>query len=210
MSIRLTIADADPSMLVRLAKLCSRQRDFETIARVSSGRQALWALARYHPDILLLDIRIGSPSALAVLARMQREHSLTRTVVLLEPENDGVDALALGASGVIFKAVVPKLLAECIREVHAGKKWFEPDHSVSILEKLVTQPTSTRQISELLTPREVEVARMVGKGLDARALAKELAITVGTAKVHLQRVYWKLNVASRVDLMKLVQAKGLK
>lgn len=209
MVIRLALADAQRSMLSQLTSLCSLQRDFPIVAAVTTGKHALQAVRQFRPDILLLDIRIASPDALTVLRRMRRAAFSTRVIALIEVEDDGAEALRLGASGVILKDMVPALLAECVRDVHAGKKWLEPDHAVGLLEKLLTRQSGIREISELLTRQEVEVARMVAKGLSTPALAKELAITVGTARLHLHNVYGKLNVTGREDLVKYVQARGL-
>jgi DNA-binding NarL/FixJ family response regulator len=210
MPIRLVIADADPSMLRHIEELGSRHREFEIVASVTTGNDALHAVRQLQPDILLLDIHIAAVDAPNVLRRMQRARSRTQAVILIEVEGDDViDAVRLGARGVIHKAVMPTLIVECIREVHDGKKWLERGHVTRVLDQLVKRETGLRELSALLTRRQIDVVQMVAKGLDDSALAKELLITQGTAKLHLHKLYEKLNVGGRAELVQFLHSKGL-
>jgi DNA-binding NarL/FixJ family response regulator len=210
MPIRLVIADADPSMLGLVAKVCSRHPEFEIVASVTTGSDALQSVRQLRPDILLLDIHSVAVDALNVLRRMQRARSRTQAVILIEVEGDDViDAVRLGARGVIHKAVVPILLVECIREVYGGKKWLEQGHVTRVLDQLVKRETGLRELSALLTRRQIDVVQMVAKGMDDSALAKELLITKGTAKLHLHKLYENLNVGGRAELVQFLHSKGL-
>ena len=124
--IRLVLADDHPIVLDGLALLFASEGDFEVVARATNGDEALQAVRELQPDILVLDLRMPGKDGLVVLREMQREASATKTVVLTALENDDVlDAISLGAGGIVLKDMAVALLVQCVREVHAGRKWIE-------------------------------------------------------------------------------------
>jgi DNA-binding NarL/FixJ family response regulator len=184
--------------------------DCEVVARASNGSEALKRVRELLPDILVLDLRMPGLDGYGVLRELQRDELPTRTVVLTALENNEVvEALRLGARGVMLKDMAPRLLVECVRAVHAGKQWVEKGVATHAVEALLRREAGTRAVAEILTPREIEVARMIASGLPSKAVANELAISEGTAKLHLHHVYEKLNLDGRVALMRYMQRQGL-
>ena len=210
MSIRLVLADDHPIVLDGLTQLFSVEPDFEVLARAGTGEQALQAVRKHRPDVLVLDIRMPGKSGLDVIREMNADKLPTQIVVLTAVGRDDVfEAIRLGVSGVVLKDMAPRLLVQCVREVHSGRKWIEKEYAAHAIEKLLEREASTQDISRTLTPRELEVARMTAKGMHSKDIAEKLAISEGTAKLHLHHVYTKLKVDGRVALMQYLQSRGL-
>jgi DNA-binding NarL/FixJ family response regulator len=163
------------------------------------------------PDILILDLRMPKMDGLAVLREMQKERLSTRVVVLTAApdEEELLEAIPLGVCGVVLKEMAPRLLVQCVRKVAAGEQWLEK-RSVSLaLERLLKRETATRQIARILTPREIEIVRMVADGLRNKVIAERLYLSEGTIKVHLHHIYEKLKVNSRLQLARYARDAGL-
>jgi DNA-binding NarL/FixJ family response regulator len=207
--IRLVLADDHPIVLDGLTQLFANGPDFQVLACAINGEEALQAVHRLQPDILVLDLRMPGKSGLEVLREMQREALATRTVVLTALDNDDVlDAISLGAAGIVLKDMAAGLLVQCVREVYAGRKWLERSIAGRAVERFVKGKARTQRLTEILTPREIEVARMVADGLPSKVVATRLAINEGTAKLHLHHVYEKLKLDGRMALVRYMQSKG--
>ncbi len=210
MPIRLVLADDHPIVLEGLAQLFASEPDCEVVARATDGDQALLAVRELRPDILVLDLRMPRKDGLAVLREMQREASRTRVVVLTAVDNDDLlEAIRLGVRGVVLKDMASKLLLRAVRAVHAGGKWIEKDTATHAMDKLLEREAGLQDLSHALTSRELEVARLIAKGLSNKEAAKQLTITEGTAKLHLHHVYEKLNIDGRMALVRYLRSKGL-
>jgi len=206
--IRLVLADDHPVILAGLEVLFSLEPDFQILARANDGDEALKFVRQFRPDILLLDLRMPGKDGLTVLRELRRDELPTRTVVLTAVGGDDVlDAIHLGVHGLVLKDMAPKLLVRCIREVHAGRKWLDRNSATHAVDKLLARETSM-QTGVRLTPRELEIACMIAKGMHNKAVAAELSITEGTAKLHLHHVYQKLNVDGRMGLMRHLRSRG--
>lgn len=210
MTIRLVLADDHPIVLEGLEQLLSLEKDCEVVARAKNGDEALQAVRQFQPDVLVLDLRMPGTDGLAVLEEMRREALPTRVVILSAMNDDSLfEAIRLGARGVVLKDMAPRLLMQCVRTVHAGGKWLEKGVATSAVDKLLEREAGTKAVAETLTPRELQVARMIAKGVPSKTVASRLAITEGTAKLHLHHVYEKLKVEGRVGLMRFMQSRGL-
>ena len=210
MTIRIVIADDHPIVLDGLTKLFSAEQEFEVVASVRSGAEVLRALRRFTPDILVLDLRMPGKDGIAVLGDIKRHQLTTNVVVLTATENDDVlVAIRLGARGVVLKDMASRLLVECVRIVHSGGTWLEKSVATRAVDRLLQRELGIRSIARSLTPREVEVARMFADGMQSKHVADKLAISEGTAKLHLHHIYSKLNVRGRVALVRYMQRHGL-
>jgi two-component system nitrate/nitrite response regulator NarL len=210
MTIRLVLADDHPIVLEGLEQLLSLEKDCEVVARAKNGDEALQAVRQFQPDVLVLDLRMPGTDGLAVLEEMRREALPTRVVILSAMNSDDLfEAIRLGARGVVLKDMAPRLLMQCVRTVHAGGKWLEKGVATSAVDKLLEREAGIKAVAETLTPRELQVARMIAKGVPSKTVASRLAITEGTAKLHLHHVYEKLKVEGRVELMRFMQSRGL-
>ena len=210
MTIRLVLADDHPIVLEGLGQLLSLEKDCEVVARAKNGDEALQAVRQFQPDVLVLDLLMPGTDGLAVLEEMRREGLPTRVVILSAMNSDDLfEAIRLGARGVVLKDMAPRLLMQCVRTVHAGGKWLEKGVATSAVDKLLEREAGTKAVAETLTPRELQVARMIAKGVPSKTVASRLAITEGTAKLHLHHVYEKLKVEGRVGRMRFMHSRGL-
>lgn len=180
--------------------------DFRVVARVGNGNDALRAVRELQPDILMLDLRLPGKSGLEVLRDIQGERLPTRVIVLTALEGEEtVEAVALGAKGIVLKNMAVELIVRCVREVHAGRNWLERGIAGRTVERFIARGEISRRMSEVLTPRECEVAMLVAEGLPSKLVAKRLDINEGTAKLHLHNVYRKLKLRGRVALMNFIR-----
>jgi DNA-binding NarL/FixJ family response regulator len=211
MSIRLIIADNHPLILDGLENLFRLEPDIAVLARCRDGEETLRAVRQHQPDIVILDLCMPRKDGLAVLQEMHEQKLPTRVVVLAGElsEHEALNALRLGVKGIVLKEMDPQLLVQCVRKVHAGGQWLERHATGRVLDKLFQREAGARALTGVLTPREIEIVRLVVAGLPTKAIAKELYIGEGTVKIHLHNIYDKLHLAGRPALRSFAQDKGL-
>ena len=206
MTIRAVLADDHAIVLEGLEQILKLEEDIELVARCIDGEQALKTVRSFRPDVLVLDLRMPVMDGLAVLREIKREGLPTKVVLLTAGLDDDemIRALRLGVSGVILKVMASRLLIECIRTVAGGGRWIEKDLEDRAVQRTTSDPHGTG-----LSPREIEVVRMVSRGMRNRQIAQQLFISEATVKVHLHNVYEKLALKSRVELGLFAREKGL-
>ena len=211
MPIRLILADDHPIVLDGLENLFRLEKDFQVVARCTNGMEAMQEVLRLRADVLVLDIRMPGKDGLEIAREMQKGKIPTRVVLLTAAldEEEFLEAIRLGVQGIVLKEMAPQILIQCIRKVHAGEQWIEPRSARQALEKMLRREAGVRAIAHLLTPREIEMVRMVAQGLRNKEIADKLCISEGTVKVHLHNIYEKLKVDGRVALLRYAQEKGL-
>jgi len=210
MPIGIVLADDHPVVLTGLETLLHQIRDLKVLASCRNGEEALRAVHKHRPDVLVLDIRMPGKNGLDVLRELKGQKLPTRVVVLTAAleDDDVLEAVRLGVSGVVLKEMAPELLVQCIRKVAAGERWLEKRSFHSALEKLLRREAGAQAI-RVLTPREIEVVRMVVTGLRNKEIAEKLSISEGTVKIHLHSIYRKLELDGRMALTRYAQEKGL-
>ena len=210
MPITLVLSDDHPLILDGLENLFRLEKDFKVVARCLDGEEAVKAVRKHKPDVLVLDIRMPGTDGLSLLREMKKEKLSTRVVLLTGAldEDELAEAVRLGVRGLVLKEMAPKLLVQCIRQVHAGELWLEKRSVTSALEKLLQREAGQREVALLLTPREIEIVKQVAAGLRNIEIAKRLFISEGTVKMHLHNIYQKLGVDSRTKLTRYAQEKG--
>ena len=211
MPIRLVIADDHLLVLAALKHLIHQEQEFDVVACCKDGEETLHAVHEYQPDVLLLDIHMPKKDGLAVLRDMRKEKLSTRVVLLTAAldEDEVLEAMRLGVEGVVLKEMTPQQLLQCIRKVHDGDLWLEKQSVSRALEKLLRREAGAREIAKILTPREMEVVRLMASGLRNKEIADQLSISEGTVKIHLHKGYEKLHVQSRMELVRYLHNKGL-
>ena len=209
--IRVIITDDHPLVLNGLEHLLREYEEFEVVQKCSSGTEALAAVRRHRPDILVLDLMMPGMDGLAVTRELHKSGEMPNVVLLTAQlhEDQLIEALHLGVRGFILKEMATKLLVECLRRVHAGGQWLEKDSANRAMAKLVRREAKGREIATLLTPREIEVVRMVAKGLTNKEIASELCIADGTVKIHLHNIYEKVKINRRAELVRFADEFGL-
>lgn len=210
MPIKIILADNHPFILDGVEHLFRSVKDFKVVARCLDGEETLRAVRRHKPDILILDFKLPGKDGFAVLRELKKEKLPTRVVILTAGLEDDqlAEAVRLGVRGLVLKEMAPKLLVQCIRQVHAGELWLEKRSVSNALEKLLQREAGQREAAQRLTPREIEIVKQVAAGLRNTEIAKRLFISEGTVKMHLHNIYQKLGVDSRTKLTRYAQEKG--
>jgi DNA-binding NarL/FixJ family response regulator len=209
--IRIALADDHPIVLQGLQQLFERHADFEVVCCCTTGNAALIGVRTHRPDVLVLDLRMPEGSGLDVLRAIAADKLECRTVLLTATVSDDevVEAVRLGARGLILKESPPEALVDCVRRVFRGEQWLERETLARAFQRALDRETATRDAADALTPREIEIVRMVAQGLRNRAIAERLSISEGTVKVHLHNIYEKFAVDGRIELLLSARNKGL-
>lgn len=208
MSIRIVLADDHRIILEGLEQLFRRESDFEVLAVCTDGVEALDKVRELRPDVLVLDVDMPRKDGLTVLREIHEEQIPTRVVLLTATVGDAdvLEAMQLGAWGLILKEAASIRLVQSVRLVHRGERALDQSLVSRALEKVVRRADGNEK---LLSPRETDVVRMVAAGLRNKEIALRLSISEGTVKSYLHAIYEKLEVHGRVELTLYAQDKGL-
>ena len=211
MPIRLVLADDHPIVLHGLQQLFDAHPDFEVVAACTDGDAALEAVRAQPVDVLVLDLRMPYRTGLDVMRALAGVKPGCRIVLLTAAltDDDVVEAIRLGAAGVVLKESPPEALLECVRRVHLGEQWIDRDTLARAFGRVLRRESATREVAQILTPREIEIVGMIAQGLRNKAIAARLSISEGTVKIHLHNIYEKLGIDGRVELVLYAQQKGL-
>lgn len=210
MPITLVLADDHPIYLDGLTSLFLGEPEFEVLACCYSGEEALEVTRQLKPDILVLDINMPRGDGISVLHELKEEGNATKVVLLTATMTGSqfVSAFDLGVEGMILKEQAPQQLIECVLKVHAGGRHLEPPPrgrpSVD-----VAAGGPGRVGAAILTPRELEIIRLVSEGLRNKEISRRLFIAEGTVKLHLHNIYEKLGVRSRLKLVLYAQTMDI-
>lgn len=198
------LADDHPMMLEGLSKLLEPSLDI--VARVLDGEMLVETAERHQPDLVVTDISMPGVDGIEATRRLTIVSPRTRTVVLsIHHDSSRVrSAFDAGAWGYLPKNAVADEVETAIQEVLDGRYYVSP----SVTRALVSpsegmKPSSKAQPQpgrEILTPRELEVSRLVGEGWSNKKIAQQLGIAVTTVRTHLSSVYAKLEKTSRIEL----------
>jgi DNA-binding NarL/FixJ family response regulator len=209
--IRLVLVDDHPLIVRGLQTLFAAEPEFEVVAACLTSADGLAAVRAHRPDIVLLDIRMPHLDGFGVLRALNGDAVSPRIVLLTADINEQatLEAVRLGVHGIVLKDMPSPQLLECLRRVHAGEHWVEQRSVGRALAGFVQREASLREVSRVLTAREIEVVRMVAGGLRSASIASKLHVSEGTVKTHLHRIYEKLHVDGRVQLILLAREKGI-
>ena len=211
MRTRLVLADDHPIVLHGLENLLRAEHDLQIVARCANGDETLVAVQRHRPDLLILDMHMPGKDGLAVLRELQRCRLATRVVLMAErlEDEEVLEAFRLGVEGMLLKELALKMVVQCVRKVLAGEIWLEKRAVSRAIDVLLRRENGEREAAALLTPREMEMVRLVAQGLRTEEISSRLDISEGTIKTHLHRVYRKLKINNRVALTLYAQALKL-
>lgn len=204
--IRLLIADDHPVVRAGLVGLLSDEPDFEVVAEAADGEEAVRLAAATRPDVVLMDLRMPRVDGVAATGRIVAEEGAPRVLILTTYESDDriLAAVEAGASGYLLKAAPQAEIVAGIRSVAAGQSALSPQVAVRLVERL-RSPEPAR----VLTPRELEVLRLVATGHSNKQIAVTLGIGVATVKTHLLKAFEKLGAADRTRAVTLAMERGL-
>ncbi len=202
---KVLVADDDPLTLSGIELLLA-DSNFKVIGKARSGLEVLDSLGSLRPEMLILDIRMPERSGLDVLRTVRSRGDLRPIVLLTGSINDqsAKEAMDLGVNGLVIKASAPRDLLICLEAVAQGRRWFDQDVMQRAME-LVGGPAQLDPL-EPLSPRERGIAGLVQRGLRNKEIADELGLTEGTVKVHLHKIFEKLDLRSRTELILLTRS----
>ncbi|HEY2435256.1 MAG TPA: response regulator transcription factor [Vicinamibacterales bacterium] len=211
MSISVVLVDDHPIVLQGLQHLFARQPDITVLATCATVAEGLTAARTSHPDVMVLDLRMPDGGGLALLDSLNREALGVKTVILTAAISDTEVAQALqkGIGGLVLKESAPEQLLECVRSVHAGTRWIDPDTLGRAAPPPPQRNHAAAERAATLTSREREVVKMIAAGLRNRDIGERLSISENTVKVHLHNIYEKLGVEGRMELLLLAQELGM-
>lgn len=211
MAINIVLADDHAIVLHGLQQLLDRQEDLHVVACCPDGASAIDAVRAHHPDVLVLDLRMPGENGLDVLRALASQPDGCRTVLLTAAiqDEEAREAMRLGAVGIVLKESAPEVLIDSVRRASAGERWIEHSLERPAVPRGSAPDGQPVQSRDVLTPRELDIVRMVSQGLRNRKIAEGLAISEGTVKVHLHNIYDKLGVGSRLELVLAAQQKRL-
>jgi DNA-binding NarL/FixJ family response regulator len=205
--IRIAIADDHPVFRDGLAEVLQVEDGFQLVGKASNGEQILEVIEKQRPHILLLDLCMPGMNGLDTLRRLREMGAPTRVIVLTASEDRDqlVQAMQLGASGIVLKYDQTSVLVKSIRRVHAGEIWLHSSTTSAVMQRAEPAeplPDTNRFAPERphLTRKESEVVRMVAQGLRNREIASRMFISEQTVKNHLRAIFEKLHVGDRLEL----------
>lgn len=212
MAIRVVIGDESPIVLKGLESVLGAEPDFLIVAQCEDGQEVLHAVRAHKPDIVVLDLQMPRMNGLEVLREIKGGNLRTRAVLFVTGIDDEelLEATRLDVAGVVLKKMAPSLLLRCLRQVHAGHRWIERTSAARAFEMLLRREASTRDLARLLTPREIEIARMVSRGFRNKAIAEQLFVSEATIKTHVHSIFEKVGVHSRAELIAYCSARGIR
>src|SRR5580658_2943817 len=200
--IRILCVDDHPLLREGIAALIENQSDMELIAEACNGREALESFRQHRPDVTLMDVQMPGMSGIDAISTIRSEFPEARFIVLTTHPGDILVSRALkaGARAYLLKSSVRKELLETIRAVHAGQKRVSPEVAAGIAEHAT---------DSVLTPREIEVLRLVARGNANKEVAARLSLTEETVKAHIRSILGKLEANDRTHAVAIGVKRGI-
>ena len=214
-SVRVLIADDQQLVRTGLRMILDAEPDIDVVGEATDGREAVAMARELQPDVVLMDIRMPELDGIEATRRVVQRDGDTSTRVLMLTTFDldeyVYDALRAGASGFLLKDAPANQLAAGVRMVAAGDALLAPAITRRLIEEFTATPPAASAPPGLdeLTPRELEVFRLVAQGKSNAEIAAELIIGETTVKTHVTRIMMKLGVRDRVQAVVLAYELGV-
>jgi len=214
-SVRVLIADDQQLVRTGLRMILDAEPDIDVVGEATNGHEAVAMTRQLQPDVVLMDIRMPELDGIEATRRVVQRDGDTSTRVLMLTTFDldeyVYDALRAGASGFLLKDAPANQLAAGVRMVAAGDALLAPAITRRLIEEFTATPPAASAPPGLdeLTPRELEVFRLVAQGKSNAEIAAELIIGETTVKTHVTRIMMKLGVRDRVQAVVLAYELGV-
>lgn len=200
--IRILTADDHPLLREGIAALVNGETDMKLVAEASSGREAVQMFQLHRPDVTLMDLQMPDMNGTEAIAEIRSEFPDARIIVLTTYTGDAqvLKALKAGARAYLLKGDVHLELLEMIRSVHAGHKRIPPQIATELAEHAGDDP---------LSPREIDVLRLIAAGNSNKLIAYQLSISEATAKSHVANILSKLGANDRAHALAIAMKRGI-
>ncbi|GAB3145617.1 response regulator transcription factor [Micromonospora sonneratiae] len=212
--IRVLIVDDDPLVRGALTMMLDGADGIVVVGEAADGTQALAAVDRHSPDVVLMDIRMPGMSGIAATERIRRRARPPEVIVLTTFDTDDhiIRALRAGASGFLLKDTPPARIAQAVRTASVGEPILSPAVTRRLMQHVVSGTTAyerARATLAVLTPRERDVVVAIAQGRSNADIATELAMSLTTVKAHVSHILTKLDLTNRTQIALLAHDAGL-
>jgi NarL family two-component system response regulator LiaR len=209
-AIRILIADDHPVVRRGLISLINIQADMELVGEAVDGAEAVAKARSLQPDVILLDLMMPHKDGLEAIREIKQENPNAQILVLTSfAEDDKVfPAIKAGALGYLLKDSPPEMLLQAIHDVDRGEASLHPAIARKLIREL-NQPPALPLTEEPLTKRELEVLRLVARGLSNQEIAGTLVVGEGTVRIHVSNILNKLHLANRTQAALYALQEGL-
>jgi DNA-binding NarL/FixJ family response regulator len=216
--LRVVIADDQKLVRAGFSMILGAQPDIEVVGEADDGAEAIRVARAARPDVVLMDVRMPELDGLAatreLLSKGPEGRHVPKILILTTFDVDDYvyEALAAGASGFLLKDTPPEQLVEAVRAVAAGDSLLAPTVTTRLIEHFVSSRAGREQPPDgmdELTPRELEVFRLIARGLSNAEIASELVLSDATVKTHVARILLKLGLRDRVQVVVAAYESGL-
>ena len=210
MAIRILVADDHGVLRAGLLALLNAEEDMTVVGEAADGAQAFELAQRLQPDVLLMDLSLPDSSGVDVTRLVKEQAPAVRVLVLTVHEDKSLlqAAIRAGAGGYILKKAVASDLVNAIQCVARGDIYVYPPLTRSLLGDFVPVEETEEPVSEVLTPRELEVLKLVAKGYTSGQIADLLVISTRTVESHRANLMDKLSLENRADLVRYALNHG--
>lgn len=205
-TIRVLIADDHPVVRAGIRDELAKHPDLELVGEATDGDHTLELARTMRPDVLLLDINMPGIAAVNVARELSAQPDPPKVLVLSAyAELESVQAmLRAGVQGYMLKDEDPARIPEGVRAVAHGIRWLSDR-----IGTIITQSPARPDVSSILSPREIEVLKLMAQGMDNQQIAGQLSIVQGTVKNHVSAIYMKLGVSTRAEAVAWAWKNGL-
>ena len=207
--IRILVADDHPVLRDGLIAVLSTQSDFTVVGEAGSGAEAVRKAEELQPDVILLDLEMPEMDGVEALKLMRESRPDTRVIIFTVFDTDEriLSAVRAGARGYILKGAPRDQVFDAIRVVHTGGSLLQPIVATRLLER-ISRGTEGSKISSV-TPRELDVLRLLARGLQNKEIAVDLGITERTVKFHVGSILSKMGAGNRTEAVTIAVQRGL-
>jgi len=207
--LRIMLADDHETVREGLKMIVNAQEDMEVVGFAGDGREAVAKAQELLPDVLVMDISMPKLNGLQATLKLIECCPQVKVLTLSRHADDGYvrGLLAAGASAYVLKQSAPSELIHAIRAVAAGGKYIDPKLASKVMENY-SDRTSRGESKSNLSDRESEVLRLIARGYSNKEIAARLSLSVKTIEVHKANAMRKLNLTSRIDLVRYAVFQG--
>lgn len=212
--IKVGLVDDNPTLLRNISQNLSIFDELELVFKAINGLDALDKLNNYSPDVILMDIEMPAMNGIEATREIKKRFPQQKIMMLtvLDREDKIFEAIKAGATGYLLKDEKPSRILACIEELMDGGAPMSPIIAMKTLEMLKNQQVSEQKLEKVQSPetfnlskREVEILEKISNGLNYNQIADQLFISAKTARKHIENIYQKLHVHSKLEAVQLAQ-----
>lgn len=207
---KILIVDDHPVVREGIGAMLKRESDFKIVGEAANGQEAIDKARELSPDVILMDLRMPEVDGVEAITRIKADMPDIKFIILTTYSDDEYifRGIAAGARAYLLKDAPREELFKAIRAVSRGESLIQPVVASRVLDKLA-ELSRKAPASETLSDREVEVLRLMAKGVSNKDIADQLSITQSTVKTHITSIFQKLDVTTRTEAVTTALKKGI-